>query len=446
MTLFPAVYRLALTLALIVPALADEVTLDDGSRLSGTVTALADTGQVSLASPLSLEPFQLRADHIRLVDFGQAKKTADAHDAMLVLVNGDEIPCDLHGIDEDSIQILTSFSGSIDVPRSAVNTIQLGVRPRKLVYRGPQNESEWVIKDHWRFESKRFMADGAGTLAKTFEIPGSFALRFRIAWRNTPNLRVYFADDLLETSGKADRYFVNFSSGGFELKRQQRNDGAAPLPMASIPRDPSSFPDSNLEVELRVDRKLAMVHVYLNGEFVEKYHDSLDSAPTGQGVMFESKMSGEDAQFIDAIDVREWDPSADRHRSEPRGDESADVVITRSSDRGKGRILGMKSVNGEDLILYKGPHTAEPVELPVADVSTLFFERVAGREPAQRAPLILGLRGRGAIRVNGCLFEGDQISANHPLLGKLSIRRDAVSRLERSQEEKSKTKEKEDEE
>jgi hypothetical protein len=285
------------------------------------------------------------------------------------------------------MQIETFFAGSIDVPRSAINLIQFGMRPRKVIYHGPQSEADWLIKDHWRFESKRYVADGTGTLAKTFDIPGSFALRFRVSWRNTPNLRVYFADDLLETSGKADRYFANFGSGGFELKRQQRDDGVAPLPMASIPRDPSSFPDSSLEVELRVDRKLAMVHVYLNGEFVEKYHDSLNSAPTGQGIMFESKVSGEDAQFLDSIDIREWEPAADRHRSEPRGDESEDVVITRSSDRGKGRILGMKTVNGESLILYKGPHTSEPVELPVDDVSTLFFQRAAEREPAKRSPL-----------------------------------------------------------
>jgi hypothetical protein len=425
------VHRLALTLALLLPAAADEITLTDGSRLSGTVTTLADTGQVALASPLSAEPFQLRADHIKQVQFSHAKKAVDEHDSLLVLANGDELPCDLLGIDADSLRINTSLAGEIEVPRSTVNTVQLGVRPRKLVYRGPDSEDGWKIKSGWRFDSRRFTADGSGTLARTFDIPGSFALRFRLMWKNTPNIQVYFADDMLETTGKADRYYVTFNSSGFELKRQQSNDGHPYLAMASIPRDPEDFPDSQLEVELRVDRKLAMVHVYLNGEFVEKYHDSLDSAPTGEGVMFRSNTGGDDVQFVDGIEVREWDPSADRHRAEPRGDESSDVVITRASDRGKVKVLEMREVGGVQTLFYKGPHSPSPVELPLEEVSTLFFERPAERAVLPRPPLALGLRGRGSLGVDHCRSEGEQIVAEHPLLGMLTIRRDAVAKLER---------------
>ena len=441
------VHRLALTLALILPATADEVILADGSRLSGTVATLADTGEVALASPLSAEPFQLRADHIKQVQFAHPRKTVDEHDAMLVLANGDELPCDLLGIDADSLRINTSLAGEIDVPRRAVNTVQLGVRPRKLVYRGPESDEGWKIKSGWRFDSRRFTADGSGTLARSFDIPGSFALRFRLSWKNTPNIQVYFADDMLETTGKADRYYITFNSSGFELKRQQSNDGHPYLAMAAIPREPDDFPDSQLEVELRVDRKLAMVHVYLNGEFVEKYHDSLDSAPAGEGVMFRSNTGGDDVQSIDGIEVREWDPSADRHRAEPRGDESSDVVITRSSDRGKVKVLEMRDVNGMPTLLYKGPHSPSPVELPLEEVSTLFFERTAEHATLPRPPLALGLRGRGSLGVNHCRSEGDRLIAGHPLLGELSIHREAVAKLERIDgKEQEKVVEEEDEE
>ena len=431
----PFMFRIALSLALIATATADDVTLADGSRLSGTVAALANDGQVSLESPLSFEPFQLRADFIRLVEFARTTKPKDEHDALVVLSNGDEIPCDLRGLDEESLQIDTSFAGTLDVPRTAVNMVQLGVRPRKVIYKGPDSENGWSLKNGWHFDNKRFMADGSGTLARNFDIPGSFALRFKLSWRNTPNIQIYFADDTLETTGKADRYYLTFNGSGFELKRQHSNDRGSFIQMASIPREPSDFPSSQVDVELRVDRKLAIVHVYLNGELVEKCQDSLDIAPTGQGVMFRSNLSGDDSQFVENIEVREWEPSSDRHRAEPRGDETSDVIITRSSDRGKMRILNVRDENGVPTLFYKHPHSPDPVAAPLDSISTLFFERPQDDKEAapKRSPLVLGFFGRGSLGVSDCVFEGDNINATHPLLGKLTIRRDSVEKLRRIQ-------------
>lgn len=423
--------RSALLLSLILPAAADDVTLSDGSRLSGTVTALADTGQVLLDSELAFEPFQLRAERLKKVDFAASDKSADNHDSLLVLANGDSLPGELRGIDADTVTLATTFAGELRIPRTAIGTIQLGVRPRKVVYRGPSDDSGWALKSGWRLESGRFVSDGSGTLSREFDIPGSFALRFRIAWRSAPNLQVYFADDSLETTGKADRYYLQFGGSGIELKRQQSNDGHPYLSMASIPGEPSDYPDGDLEVELRVDRKLGLVHLYLDGEYEGRFADPVKTPPSGQGIMFRSNLGGGESQFVDAIEVREWDASSDRHRGEERGDETRDVVITRSSDRGTGRILGLGAGPDGGVIRYQGPHHPDPVDLPVTEVSTLFFARPADAPAAARPPLVLGLRGRGSLGVSGCTFAGDSIQAKHPLLGDLVLRRDAVASLER---------------
>lgn len=432
--IFQTVKRSTLILACLLPVHADEVRLADGSRLSGTVTAMTPAGQVSLSSPLAFEPFQLRADRLRRLQFSQDKKSTDDHDAMLVLTNGDQFACDLRGIDEDSIQVETSFAGLLDIPRDRVSTAQLGVRPRKLIYRGPDNEAGWTVRNGWKFSGKRFETDGNGTLSRSFDTPGSFALRFRLTWRSTPNIQIYFADDMLETTGKADRYHLSFDSSGFQLKRQQSGDNFPNKDMQAIRREPASFPESKVDVELRVDRALALVHVYLNGEFEGKYADPLKSAPTGQGVMFLSKIGGDDSMVIDNIEVREWDAAADRHRSETRGDETKDVVITRSSDRSTGSIIGLRDGKDGQVVLYKSPHYPEPMELPASEVSTLFFARPENPPVVPQPPMLLGLRNRGSLGVTGCAFEGDVIKADHPLLGNLAIRRNSVSHLERAAE------------
>ncbi len=441
--LFHPVFRSAIILALLLPAAADEVELADGSKLSGTVTALADGGQVSLDSPLSFEPFQLRAERIKRVDFSSKKASDDEQDALIVLANGDQFPGELTGIDETAVKVQTTFAGEISIPRGSVSTVQLGVRPRKIIYSGPADDSGWTTKNGWRFDSKRFASDSSGTLSRTFDTPGSFSLSFRLSWRNSPNIQVYFADESLETTGKADRYYLQFAGAGFELKRQQSGDGQQYLSMASIPRDPSEFTDSTVKVRLHVDRQLGRVHLYINGAYEGMFADPDDTKPIGRGIMFKSNIGGDDAQFLDNIEIREWDASSERHIKEERGDETKDVLITRSSDRGTGSILSLVAGTDGGTIRYKGPHHPDPVELPVAEVSTLFFAKPAEPQAATRPPLVLGLRGRGSLGVAGCNFAGESITAKHPLLGDLAIRRDAVESLERA-DGKSEEKEEED--
>lgn len=428
--------RPALLLSLLLPAAADEVLLADGSKLSGTVTALADGGQLMLASPLAFEPFQLKADHLKRVAFTATGEFVDKADALVELANGDQFPGELAAIDAESVTIRTGFAGDIKIPRSSVNTVQLGVRPPKIVYSGPESDSGWTIKNGWRYDASRFTADNSGTIFRKFDIPGSFLLRFRVSWRNTPNIQVYFADDNFETTGKADRYYLQFGGAGMELKRQQSNDGHPFLSMASPPGDPTDYPDNSLEIELRVDRKLGIVHLLLDGEEEGKFADPLKTAPLGQGIMFRSNIGGDDSQFIDNIEVREWDPSSDRHRTEDRGDEKQDVLITRSSDRGTGSILGMTAGEGGGTIRYQGPHHPDPVELAVSDVSTLFFAKPADAPGSAAQPVELGLRGRGSLGVTGCVFTAESVTAKHPLLGELTIRRDAIADLSRAEPER----------
>ncbi|MEK7954438.1 hypothetical protein [Luteolibacter soli] len=431
---------------LLLPAVADEVILSDSSRLLGTVTALADTGQVLLQSDLAFEPFQVRADHLQRVVFAPGTEKEDQHDCMVTLVNGDQFPADLSAIDEGTVTVHTDFGGDIRIPRESIGTVQLGVRPRKTIYRGPDSDAGWTIKNGWRYDSRRFSADSNGTIAREFDIPGSFALKFRLTWRNTPNIQAYFACENFDTTAKANRYFIQLNNAGFELKRQDATGNGGFYSMASLSNESVNFEKSALEIELLVDRHLGEVHVLFDGEEVGHYRDPAKSVPNGQGVMFRSNIAENDVQTVSRIEVREWDPSAALHGKEERGDVARDVVITRSSDRGTGKILSMKPAAEGGTLVYKGPHHPEPVELPLSEISTMFFARPAapggadtpeGAEapaPPPAPPLTLGLRGRGSLAVSGCAFNGEQIVAKHPLLGDLSIRRDAVASLQRKNE------------
>jgi hypothetical protein len=434
--LFPVIRSASILALLLLPAIADEVILSDGSKLNGSVTALSDSGEVLLQSDLAFEPFRVRADRLQRVAFAAGSEEEDQHDCMVTLVNGDQFPADLSGIDESAVTVRTGFAGDLRIPRESVGTVQLGVRPRKTIYRGPESDGGWTIKNGWRYESRGFSADSNGTISREFDTPGSFALKFRLTWRNTPNIQAYFACESFDTTTKANRYFVQLNAAGFELKRQDASGNGSFYSMALLPADAVNFEKSAIEVELLVDRHLGEVHVLFDGEEVGHYRDPGKSVPTGQGVMFRTTIAGDDQQTVSRIEVREWDPSAARHGKEERGDTARDVVITRSSDRGTGKILSMTATTEGSTLRYKGPHHPEPVELPLSEVSTMFFARPEkGDDPVVTTPpLTLGFRGRGSLGVSGCAFNGEQIVAKHPLLGDLAIRREAVASLQRKTE------------
>jgi hypothetical protein len=419
---------------LLLSATADEVMLRNGSQLTGMVTELADSGEVRLQSDLAFEPFRIRAESLRQVTFSSdGDAWVDEHDAMVELANRDRFPADLLAIDADSVTLGTGFAGEIRIPRSQVTTIQLGVRPLTTVFAGPDGAGGWTIRNGWRFDSRRFTTEERGSVAREFDqIPGSFSLKFQLSWRNSPNIRVHFAADSLDDNSKVNRYYLQFASMGFELKRQQAGEGQRYLTMATIPRTPQEFPDSKVEVELLVDRKLGKVHVLIDGEEEGLYSDPVKTPPAGQGIMFESMIGGEDSQSIERIEVRSWDASSNRHRQEERGDETKDALITRSSDRGTVSIVSMtRGADGTGTIRYKTPHHPEPVDLPLAEISTLFFARPAETPEIERPPLVLSLRGRGSLRMTGCRMDGGRIAARHPLLGELSIRMEAVAAIDR---------------
>ena len=82
---------------------------------------------------------------------------------------------------------------------------------------------------------------------------------------------------------------------------------------------------------------------------------------------------------------------------------------------------------------FKSDFQKDPLEIPQADVSTIFFAVKDGKAPDEKVhPFFLRLRGEGALRVASCLFSGDAVSAVHPLLGPMNFHREGIVALERN--------------
>lgn len=431
-------HRLAAVLLAAVPAAscADEIALSGDARLSGVVRSISAKGVVELASPLAAEPILLKPGAVRRVTFGTPEAAA-LPGTLIELANGDLLPATLESLDAAALTVATPEAGRLVIPRGALKSMQLGVRKKEAIYSGPVSAKEWAREDasenhrEWRFDHGALVASGPAVGSRKFDTPLQFVLRFTLTWQGNPNYQVYFADPLEQSGAASDRYLFQFNLSGMEIRRESTT-GRRSQTVLLIPRPPDQFPNRKVAVEIRVDRKSSRLHVLLNGEPEGAGVDPVQNPPAGGGIVLMNSAPAGLTQEIGSIELLEFDNSAARHRSERRGDLKADSLISREEDRWSGNLTEIRPGADGAVFVFSTVFQDQPLELPEADVSTVFFARPEdSKEAAAAAPgQLLRLPGNGSLHVLDCVLGETGIVATHPLLGRLEIARGGVIAIE----------------
>ena len=417
-----------LACALATTAAADEIALAGGSRLTGSVTAIAENGSVTLDTPLSPAPVTLTGGAIRTIAFSQPAAPAQPGDTRVRLVNGDVLPGELRALDGGALTLATAFAGNVTVPRRLVARLDLGVAPNRTIYDGPMSLEGWDA-DRWTCRDEAFLSQENGArISRRFDLPRQFVLRFHLNWRNAPNLQVAFAES---GSGEplSDAYLFQFNHAGIELKRQRANT-PRPVSLTALNRPPEQFTQSEVEVEIRVDRATSKLQLLLDGQLEARIDDPTGPPPAGDRVSFRSNLGGEATHRITRIQLLSWNAAGDRHRTEERGDPKTDALIDAEGSRYSGELETIRSGPDGPVLRFKSPLLDKPMEIPAAEVSTVFL---AADVPAaaDSAPLLLKLQGAGELRAERCVFAGDKLTVRHPLLGDWTLKRGALRAVER---------------
>lgn len=418
------------------PLWADELSLDGGARLSGSVRSINADGVVELISELSPDPVRLKAGVLKRVDFAIPQNLNPPQTTLVELVNGDLLPVKVRDLDENFLHVDTDSVGQLSIERKHLKSMQFGVKEKKVLYRGPVDANEWSrdakAKYHWTYEDGGLVARGGAVAMRDFSLPRQFVLKFSLKWQGMPGYRIYFADPLAPQGARSDRYMFQFGVSGFEVRREFAGD-RKPHTVILLPRTPDLYPERKLDVELRVDRLTSRLQLSLNGEDEGMYIDTVSPAPIGNGIRLVGTSNVGSSQEIRSIEILELDRARGRYRAEDIEDDQHDSLISRDDDRWSGSLVSIRSDGDEDIFVFKSDFQNEPFELLGDEVSTVFFASAGhkNQEPLVLSPpYVVKLWGEGSLRVSSTSFSDSLITTSHPLLGELKIEKDAISALE----------------
>jgi hypothetical protein len=436
---WPRAAALAAALAALSPAnlTADRVALGGEHQLSGRVTGIDGDGRVTIVTGLAPEPLVIRPDAVAGVTLAPAGEPAPASpDQEIHLVNGDVIPCRIEALDEHQLRAQTWFAGSLEVPREHLAAIHFGVLDPTLLLDRNEALRGWSQSDAWNAdeETGTLASSGTGKINRRLagELPELYIIRFRYEWKGNPNLRFYFADNLPE-EGAGDRYILTINTAGMELKRQSTR-GRTNHTLAQDPRRPGELSPNGLDLELRVDRtqREPLLHLLVNGDLVGRFIDPVEQPPSASGLMLESGASGNSSNIVSRLEVLEWGGESATRPQRGDDDPDQDIVCDRQGERFSGTAERITATAIGAAIIFRHPHAAEPLHVPLDQAASLWFRRPPHAHPAAPQPaLTLRLVRGGSFQLDSCRIDERSATCTHPLLGPLVIDRRAIESLDR---------------
>lgn len=419
---------------------AAEVSFLGDNKITGEPTSMDADGIIILTTPHSDQPIRLQANKVSKIDFGRPDQMIETPQQNLTLANGDSFPVGIRGLDDKTLQITTPYFGDLDIPRELVASLDIGMFAKKSIYRGPKQISEWKNSvdeiSKWQIENGSLVASGPGLVYRDVKLPENYSVRFKASWEHKPNFRFYFGDPMNDSEKAVNRYYIQYGNAGMEIKRESTGKTRYST-VAVIPRKPQEFTSKELWIEIRVTRKNGRLDLYLNDKLEGRYADPFPDLPNGTGISFGAQATDENKLSISDIDVSDWEDHGDRHRSEDRGDGKEDAVMGRNGERFGGSLLSITNGPNGAVYRFKSNFQAEPIDLPESEISSIHFKNATDVNIQNFEVLSLFLQGRGSMRVSKCSFNEKSIDVTHPLLGDLKIKRNAISRLEKSTDNKS---------
>jgi len=405
------------------------IHLKKGNQLTGEITSIAANGNVKIQSPLSTEILEVYDSNILNIDFTDKLTTIKHTSERVHLNNGDSLPCTLLSLDKSSVNIKTWYAESFKIPTSTLSNIQFHTKPHSLVYSGPSNDDAWETNSNWKFDSESLRCIGKGEISRELDIPQNFILKSTVTWDSVrPKFKIYFCGDSSEAEDIKESYFLDFSTNGIHVIRSSKFQARAQI--GKIPIRLREFSTNSFDIEIHVDRKTQTISVTINGKNYGLFNDTSFRSPSGKFINFVSNLQqNSDSLTVSNISISQWRGSHLSYGNElSELDLDRDTLFDTKGLRCTGEIQQLS--REKKLLVFKIKYSIEPMQHPFSQIESLYFSNTKSETmKGPQGKYILSLQGGGSLTVDSILLSKTQISATHPILGKITLKPRSLQKI-----------------
>ena len=300
-----------LFIAMMFPCFAQQeesvVRFFNGDKLTGDLLALTDK-KLSWKSQLLKQPAEFDLEYVVDLELPTAAPPADrpvaAHEAIIVMTNGDTIRGQLAGITDAEIRLRTWYAQELAIKRVNVKSAKIS-SIADIFYRGPNSIVEWTNHDGadgWSFRGGALHSDSPGGIAREINFPDECVISFEATWRGDFRPRiVFFSNDIINPSNPDSGYEMVFQGNSVHVKKAGTNQWLGHSTNAGVLRE-----NEKARIEIKASLKSGKIALFIDGQLIDAWQDdAVDRDSLGKGF----HIIAQDASplSIADIEVAGWD-------------------------------------------------------------------------------------------------------------------------------------------
>ena len=434
----------------------DRLKLLNGDSFTGQFQGI-NNGHILWLHPSFAEPARVIAKDVSSVQLEQRKTLEEkSQDCMVSLISGGRLSGTLMGLDEKGLTLDTWYGGQLKIARQFIRTIEMGIKPERLVYQGPEDGPDgWMTGNRntgqalkqmlqknvkaaeggpekqrvlailgrvqkpgkvvpgvagqqgaWRYVKNGFVCASSGPILgrKDLELPDRCALNFNLQWTGYFNLGVNIFADQINNEYSGNSYSLRVDQNNLYLYRIQNGSTSN---LGNVKSQLNG--KKRCQLTVLIDKEVKEISVLIDGQLIRKWEDTRPFAGKGKGLLFTSRNNS--AMRLSGIRVTEWSgnlPESDMAKS---GNGKEDFVLFSNKDGISGKA---KRIEGDKLIFTTN---FGDVPLPVSNMSSLTLSNPVKSPTPKVQDVKAQLLKNGRINVELLSWESGKVKIKNPYLG-----------------------------